>query len=113
MNHNYNIDPIEVSHAYSINSTAFVVEATYHIDESYNKSYIIVKKAADDTIPTNHHELLELVKAKPADSDYELNPNFDPQFALMRTKNSDYNSGNQQQATRTRHHNDTMKERTL
>lgn len=110
----YTIDPIEVSHAYSINSTAFVVEATYHIDESYNKSYIIVKKATDDPIPTNHHELLELVKAKPADSEYELNPNFDPQFALMRTKNSDYDSGQHYEATkRTKHFDDNLEERVL
>lgn len=111
----YTIDPIEVSHAYSINSTAFVVEATYHIDESYNKSYIIVKKAADDSIPTNHHDLLELVKAKPSDSEYELNPNFDPQFSLMRTKNSDYDSGQHDYETvkRTKHFDDNIPERVL
>lgn len=111
----YTIDPIEVSHAYSINSTAFVVEATYHIDESYNKSYIIVKKAADDSIPTNHHDLLELVKAKPLDSEYELNPNFDPQFSLMRTKNSDYDSGQHDYKTvkRTKHFDDNIRERVL
>ena len=107
----YNIKPIEVSHAYSINSTAFVVEATYHPDESFSKSYIIVKKAADDPIPSNHKELLPLVTSDPGDGyDAEFNPITDTQFALMRTKNSDYKSGQHtsNKETWTKHEDDTI-----
>jgi hypothetical protein len=90
----YNIEPIEVSHAYSINSTAFVVEATYHPDESFSKSLMIVIKTEEETIPSNHAQLLEMALRRPEGvNEYDHIPNFDPQFALMRTKNSDYSSG--------------------
>ena len=112
----YNIEPIEVSHAYSVNSTAFVVEASYHPDESFSKSLINVRKTEDETIPSNHAKLLEMtLRQLEGVDEAELNPNFDPQFALLRTKNSDYSSGHHtvNVETKTRHRDDNIHERIL
>ena len=108
----YTIKPIEVSHAYSINSTAFVVEATYHPDESFSKSFIIVVKTEEETIPSNHAQLLEMALRQPEGvNDADFIPSFDPQFALMRTKNSDYHSGQHINGVETRSiHMDDMPE---
>lgn len=75
--------PIEVSHAYNINSTCFVVEATYSMDLSLSKSRIKVFKAAEDPIPTNHKELLALATGK-LNRDYD--PHWDPLYAEVKTR---------------------------
>jgi len=111
----YKVEPIEVSHAYSINSTAFVVEATYHIDESYNKAYIIVKKGEDEVIPSNHKQLLDMVTAKPISGDQDHNPYFDVQHMAMKIKNDDFFSGQHlsTETTETRHYGDNITAREL
>ena len=77
------IRPIEVSHAYNINSTCFVVEATYSVDLALSKSLIKVLKAAEDPIPTNHKDLLALATGK-LTQDYD--PHFDPLYAEVKTR---------------------------
>ena len=77
------IKPIEVSHAFTINSTCFVVEATYSIDLSLSKSYIKVIKREEDPIPTNHKELLALATGN-LTRDYD--PHFDPLYAEVKTR---------------------------
>ena len=77
------IKPIEVSHAFTINSTCFVVEATYSIDLSLSKSYIKVIKREEDPIPTNHKDLLALATNN---SGQDYDPHWDPLYAEVKTR---------------------------
>jgi len=87
MSKRFDIEPIEVSHSYNINSTAFVVEASYRVDEAHSKSLIIVRKSEADPIPTNHAQLLNMVTAN---TQHIIGPEFDPRYQKLKTVNSNY-----------------------
>ena len=80
----FNIRPVQVSYAYSINSTCYVLEAQYTPDLAISKTVILMPKAPDDVIPTNHTELLNLVYAK---KDNEYNPHMDPLYQEKKATN--------------------------
>lgn len=80
----FNIRPVQVSYAYSINSTCYVLEAQYTPDLAISKTTILMFKAPDDVIPTNHTELLNLVYA---DRKNEYNPFMDPLYQEKKATN--------------------------
>mgnify|MGYP001626674224 CR=1 FL=1 len=54
---NTRMRPIKVTYNYSINSTAYVAECTYH--NAKEKTLIVIGKDASKDVPTNSLELID------------------------------------------------------